>query len=66
MFCKWATIPPAIAGDAMNRQNVMAGRISPLSFGMKMAGQARCVSTLAGDNAALHTVITICSQKRYW
>jgi regulator of RNase E activity RraA len=54
---QWATIPPAIAGDVMNRQNVMAGRISPLSPGMKMAGQARTVAVLAGDNAALHEVI---------
>ena len=54
---QWATIPPAIAGDALNRQNVMAGRISPLSPGMTMAGQARTVSVLAGDNAALHEVI---------
>ena len=63
VLAKWATIPPAIAGDAMNRQNVMAGRISPLSFGMKMAGQARCVSTLAGDNAALHAVINYLQPK---
>ena len=56
-LAKWEKIPPAIAGDAMNRQNIMAGRISPLSSGMKMAGQARTVSTLAGDNAALHEVI---------
>ncbi|XDZ68105.1 RraA family protein [Alphaproteobacteria bacterium LSUCC0226] len=54
---QWASIPPAIAGDVMNRQNVMAGRISPLSTGMKIVGQARTVSVLAGDNAALHEVI---------
>ena len=56
-LAQWATIPPAIAGDVMNRQNVMAGRISPLSPGMTMAGQARTVAVLAGDNAALHEVI---------
>ena len=54
---EWARIPPAIAGDSMNRQNVMAGRISPLSLGMPLVGQARTVSVLAGDNAALHEVI---------
>ena len=63
VLAKWVTIPPAIAGDAMNRQNVMSGRISPLSSGMKMAGQARCVSTLAGDNAALHAVINYLQPK---
>jgi len=57
-LAEWATIPPAIAGDVMNRQNVMAGRIAPLSPGMTMAGQARTVSVLAGDNAALHEVIS--------
>ena len=56
-LAQWAKIPPAIAGDSMNRQNVMAGRISPLSSGMAMVGQARTVSVLAGDNAALHEVI---------
>ena len=56
-LAQWANIPAAIAGDVMNRQNVMAGRISPLSLGMTMAGQARTVSVLAGDNAALHEVI---------
>jgi regulator of RNase E activity RraA len=56
-MAQWATVPPAIAGDSMNRQNVMASRISPLSPGMNMAGQARTVSTLAGDNAALHEII---------
>ena len=56
-LAQWAKVPPAIAGDVMNRQNVMAGRISPLSLGMTMAGQARTVSVLAGDNAALHEVI---------
>jgi 4-hydroxy-4-methyl-2-oxoglutarate aldolase len=56
-LAQWATIPPAIAGDVMNRQNVMAGRISPLSPGITMAGQARTVAVLAGDNAALHEVI---------
>jgi 4-hydroxy-4-methyl-2-oxoglutarate aldolase len=56
-LAEWAKIPPAIAGDAMNRQNVMAGRICPLSPGMPLVGQARTVSCLAGDNAALHEVI---------
>ena len=62
-LAQWATIPPAIAGDVMNRQNVMAGRISPLSQGMTIAGQARTVSVLAGDNAALHEVIGRLRQK---
>ena len=57
-LAEWKKIPPAIAGDVMNRQNVMAGRISPISFGTSMAGQARTVSVISGDNAALHEIIT--------
>ena len=30
----WADIPPAIAGDCMNRQNVVAGRSAPAAPGL--------------------------------
>ena len=46
----WAKIPPAIAGDCMNRQNVMAGRISPVAAGMRFVGQARTIASVAGDS----------------
>ena len=55
----WAKIPPAIAGDCMNRQNVMAGRISPVAAGMHFVGQARTIASVAGDNAAMHTIINM-------
>ncbi len=55
----WKKIPPAIAGDCMNRQNVMAGRISPVAPGMHIAGQARTIGAVAGDNAAMHAIITM-------
>ncbi len=55
----WADIPPAIAGDCMNRQNVMAGRISPVAAGMHFVGQARTIASVAGDNAAMHTIINM-------
>jgi len=55
----WANIPPAIAGDCMNRQNVMAGRISPVAAGMPFVGQARTIASVAGDNAAIHTIINM-------
>ena len=55
----WAKIPPAIAGDCMNRQNVMAGRISPVAAGMRFVGQARTIASVAGDNAAMHTIINL-------
>ena len=53
----WAKIPPAIAGDCMNRQNVMAGRISPVAAGMHFVGQARTIASVVGDNAAMHAII---------
>ena len=55
----WADIPPAIAGDCMNRQNVMAGRISPLAAGMHFVGQARTIASVAVDNEAMHTIINM-------
>ena len=55
----WAYIPPAVAGDCMNRQNVMAGRISPVAAGMHFVGQARTIASVAGDNAAMHTIINM-------
>ena len=55
----WADIPPAIAGDCMNRQNVMAGRISPLAPGMHFVGQARTIAAVVGDNAAMHAIISM-------
>ena len=53
----WTKIPPAIAGDCMNRQNVMAGRISPVAAGMHFVGQARTIASVVGDNAAMHAII---------
>ena len=62
----WAKIPPAIAGDCMNRQNVMAGRISPVAAGMRFVGQARTIASVAGDNAAMHTLSICCVQAKCW
>ena len=59
IMAAWAKIPPAIAGDCMNRQNVMAGRISPVAAGMHFVGQARTIASVAGDNAAMHTIINL-------
>ena len=56
---QWAQIPAAIAGDCMNRQNVMASRISPIKEGEKLIGQARTVSITHGDNSAIHSSLTL-------
>jgi len=55
----WAGIPPAIASDCMNRAQAMAGRIKPLSPGTRLAGQARTVACMAGDNSAIHAAIRL-------
>tara|TARA_B100001540_G_scaffold306085_1_gene317799 strand:- start:238 stop:906 length:669 start_codon:yes stop_codon:yes gene_type:complete len=62
IFSEWSQIPSAIAGDCMNRQNIMAERISPVKRGMKIIGQARTVSITHGDNSALHAALTILSK----
>ena len=54
---KWRAIPPSIASDCMNRCYVMSGRISPLSPGMRICGQARTVTGMVGDNGAAHAAI---------
>ncbi len=58
-LAKWKTIPPAIASDSMNRCYVMSGRISPLSPGMTVCGQARTVTGMVGDNGAAHAAIAL-------
>ena len=59
---QWSQIPTAIAGDCMNRQNVMASRISPIKEGTKLIGQARTVSITHGDNSAIHACLTIMNE----
>ena len=56
---KWQKIPTSIAGDSMNRQNVMSSRISSIRDGMTLCGQARTVSVTHGDNSAIHAALTI-------
>ena len=56
-LAKWKEIPPAIASDSMNRCYVMSARISPLSPGMTICGQARTVTGMVGDNGAAHAAI---------
>ena len=52
----WKKIPTAIIGDSLNRQHIMANRISPILSG-NMAGQAQTVSVIAGDNGAIHAMM---------
>lgn len=50
----WRGIPPAIASDCMNRSNFMAAAIKPLKPGTNLAGQARTVTSMVGDNGVSH------------
>jgi len=59
VLASWKDIPAAIAGDSMNRQQVMAARIKPLAPGMRLVGQARCVDAVEGDNAAIHAAVSL-------
>jgi len=59
---KWAKIPTSIAGDCMNRQNIMSSRISSIRDGMTLCGQARTVSITHGDNSAIHAALTVINQ----
>jgi 4-hydroxy-4-methyl-2-oxoglutarate aldolase len=57
----WEGVAPAIVGDCMNRNQVMAARIKPLAPGMRLIGQARTVTCMVGDNAAIHVAIGLCA-----
>ena len=57
MLLQWDSIPPAIVSDCMNRSNVMASGICPISPGISILGQARTVSCMVGDNSASHAAI---------
>ena len=55
----WRDVAPAIVGDCMNRSQVMAARIKPVTPGTILVGQARTVTIMVGDNSAIHTAISI-------
>ena len=55
----WAEIPPAIASDCMNRSQSMSAAVKPLAQGMRLAGQARTIQCMAGDNMAIHAAMRL-------
>ncbi|MEM9735293.1 MAG: RraA family protein [Pseudomonadota bacterium] len=55
----WADIPAAVASDAQQRTNAMAGAISPLAPSMRIIAQARTVKAMVSDNSALHAAIGV-------
>ena len=56
---RWRALPPAVVSDCMNRTQVMAGAIKPVGDGMRLAGQARTVTCMVGDNSAIHTALAM-------
>lgn len=55
----WREIPPAIASDCLNRGQFMAAAIKPLAPGIRMAGQARTVTAMVGDNGISHVATAL-------
>ncbi len=55
----WRKIPPAVAGDCMNRTQCMAGAIKPVGAGMALVGQARTVQSMVGDNSISHAAMAL-------
>ncbi len=55
----WRKIPPAVAGDCMNRAQCMAGAIKPVAAGMALVGQARTVWSMVGDNSISHAAVPL-------
>ncbi len=55
----WREIPPAIASDCMNRSQFMAAAIKPVTAGTRLAGQARTVTSMVGDNGVSHVATAL-------
>ncbi len=56
-LAEWRKIPAAIVSDCMDRTHVMAAAIKPVGQGMRICGQARTATCMAGDNMAPHRLI---------
>lgn len=55
----WRAIPPAIASDCMNRAQAVDAAVKPISAGTRLAGQARTIACMAGDNMAIHAAMRL-------
>lgn len=51
-------VASSLLGDAMNRAGIMEAAIKPIATGTRLAGQARTVTTMSGDNGIIHVAIT--------
>ncbi|MBV2143801.1 RraA family protein [Falsochrobactrum sp. TDYN1] len=55
----WRAIPPAVASDCLNRTQAMSAIIKPVSIGLTLCGQARTVTSMAGDCGSICELIGI-------
>jgi len=59
---EWRDIPPAIAADCLNREHFMSAAIKPIAPGLRLAGQARTVHSMVGDNGVSHVATGLLRQ----
>ena len=50
---RWRAVPPAVAGDNLNRDRSMGARVAPVAPGLTITGHARTLAIMAGDNGAV-------------
>lgn len=55
----WRAIPTSIASDVMNRTQAMSAAIKPVAPGLTVVGPARTVTTMIGDNGAIHALVAL-------
>lgn len=54
VLAAWREIPTTVISDVRNRAGAMAAAIKPVAEGMRFAGEALTVETVAGDILAVH------------
>jgi regulator of RNase E activity RraA len=59
ILARWRQVPPAVAGDNMNRDRSMSARVSPVAPGQPITGHARTVAVMTGDNGAIHAMLPL-------
>ena len=53
----WRQLATAVIGDSMGRAGCMCAAIKSLSPGVTLAGHARTVTTMVGDNSTIHAAL---------
>ena len=56
---RWRAVPPAVAGDNLNRDRSMGARVAPVAPGLTITGHARTLAIMAGDNGAVHAMLPL-------